>query len=218
MTTPGPAPFSWGDVLSTLLAGGDLTSDAARWAMGEIMAGEATPVQVAGFLIGLRAKGETIGEVRALADTMLAHAVRIEVPGPSLDIVGTGGDRAHTVNISTMSAVVAAGCGVRIVKHGNRAASSASGSADVLEALGVDLSLPPGRVGAWLNVVNTRDPIPWNRGAGERFPDAVDAFITDGRLPVGPGGAHDPATYTGSDLVAAAVIAAAARRPLTSAP
>ena len=77
---------------------------------------------------------------------MLAHAVRIEVPGPSLDIVGTGGDRAHTVNISTMSAVVAAGCGVRIVKHGNRAASSASGSADVLEALGVDLSLPPGRV------------------------------------------------------------------------
>lgn len=78
--------------------------------------------------------------------------------------------------------------------------------------------LPPGRVGAWLNVVNTRDPIPWNRGAGERFPDAVDAFITDGRLPVGPGGAHDPATYTGSDLVAAAVIAAAARRPLTSAP
>ncbi len=146
MTTPGPAPFSWGDVLSTLLAGGDLTSDATRWAMGEIMAGEATPVQVAGFLIGLRAKGETIGEVRALADTMLAHAVRIEVPGPSLDIVGTGGDRAHTVNISTMSAVVAAGCGVRIVKHGNRAASSASGSADVLEALGVDLSLPPGRV------------------------------------------------------------------------
>ncbi len=148
MTTPGPAPFSWGDVLSTLLAGGDLTSDATRWAMGEIMAGEATPVQVAGFLIGLRAKGETIGEVRALADTMLAHAVRIEVPGPSLDIVGTGGDRAHTVNISTMSAVVAAGCGVRIVKHGNRAASSASGSADVLEALGVDLSLPPGRAAA----------------------------------------------------------------------
>jgi pimeloyl-ACP methyl ester carboxylesterase len=78
--------------------------------------------------------------------------------------------------------------------------------------------LPPGRVGAWLNVVNTRDPIPWNRGAGGRFPDAVDAFITRGRLPVGPGGAHDPATYTGSDLVAAAVIAAAALRPLTSAP
>ncbi len=78
--------------------------------------------------------------------------------------------------------------------------------------------LPPGRVGAWLNVVNTRDPIPWNLGARERFPDAVDAFISRGRLPVGPGGAHDPATYTGSDVVAAAVIAAAARRPLTSAP
>ena len=114
--------------------------------MGQIMTGEATPSQVAGFLIGLRAKGESIEEMRGLAEQMLAHARRIEVPGPSLDIVGTGGDRAHTVNISTMSAMVAAAAGVRLVKHGNRAASSSSGSADVLEALGIDLSLPPERV------------------------------------------------------------------------
>jgi anthranilate phosphoribosyltransferase len=84
--------------------------------------------------------------MRGLAEVMLAHAHRIEVQGPSLDIVGTGGDRAHTVNISTMSSIVAAAAGVRIVKHGNRAASSSSGSADVLEALGIDLSLPPERV------------------------------------------------------------------------
>ena len=114
--------------------------------MGQIMSGEATPSQVAGFLIGLRAKGESIEEMRGLAEQMLAHARRIEVPGPSLDIVGTGGDRAHTVNISTMSSMVAAAAGVRLVKHGNRAASSSSGSADVLEALGIDLSLPPERV------------------------------------------------------------------------
>src|SRR6478736_1615843 len=102
------------------------------------MTGGATPSQVAGHLIGLRGKGESIAEVRGLAEQMLAHARRIEVPGPSLDSVGTGGDRAHTVNISTMSAMVAAAAGVRRVKHGNRAASSSSGSADVLEALGVD--------------------------------------------------------------------------------
>ena len=114
--------------------------------MGQIMTGEATPSQVAGFLIGLRSKGESIEEMRGLAEQMLAHARRIEVPGPSLDIVGTGGDRAHTVNISTMSSMVAAAAGVRLVKHGNRAASSSSGSADVLEALGIDLSLAPERV------------------------------------------------------------------------
>jgi anthranilate phosphoribosyltransferase len=84
--------------------------------------------------------------MQGLAEQMLAHARRIEVPGPSVDIVGTGGDRAHTVNISTMSAIVVAAAGVRLVKHGNRAASSSSGSADVLEALGIDLSLTPERV------------------------------------------------------------------------
>jgi anthranilate phosphoribosyltransferase len=114
--------------------------------MNEIMSGEATPAQIAGFLMALRAKGETVEEMRAIADQMLAHAKRISVPGPSLDVVGTGGDRAHTVNISTMAAMVCAAAGVRVVKHGNRAASSSSGSADVLEALGVDLGLAPERV------------------------------------------------------------------------
>jgi anthranilate phosphoribosyltransferase len=139
---------TWSGVLSTLVSGEGLTADVARWAMGEIMAGEASNAQVAGFLVGLRAKGESVEEMRALADVMLARGIRIEVPGMSVDIVGTGGDRSHTVNISTMAAMVVAACGVRVVKHGNRAASSAAGSADVLEALGVDLSLPPERVAA----------------------------------------------------------------------
>ena len=115
--------------------------------MAQIMDGEATPSQVAGFLIGLRAKGESVEEMRGPGRRRCSRTrAGSTVPGPSLDIVGTGGDRAHTVNISTMSAMVAAAAGVRLVKHGNRAASSSSGSADVLEALGVDLSLPPERV------------------------------------------------------------------------
>lgn len=140
------ADRSWASVFVELIAGRDLDRPTTEWAMGEIMAGEATPSQVAGFLIGLRAKGESVEEMSGLADVMLEHAYRIVVPGPSLDIVGTGGDRAHTVNISTMSSLVAAAAGVRVVKHGNRAASSSSGSADVIEALGVDLTLPPDRV------------------------------------------------------------------------
>ncbi len=140
------ATTTWPSVYADLIAGRDLDRAAAAWAMDQIMAGEATPAQVAGFLMGLRAKGESIEEMQGLAEQMLAHARRIEVPGPSVDIVGTGGDRAHTVNISTMSAIVVAAAGVRLVKHGNRAASSSSGSADVLEALGIDLSLTPERV------------------------------------------------------------------------
>lgn len=141
-----PDSTSWPAVLGDLIAGRDLDRATVEWAMGRIMGGEATPSQVAGFLVGLRAKGESVEEMRGLAEQMLAHARRIEVPEPSLDIVGTGGDRAHTVNISTMAGVVAAAAGVRLVKHGNRAASSSSGSADVLEALGIDLSLAPERV------------------------------------------------------------------------
>lgn len=143
---PADATATWPAVLTALIAGHDLDQGTAEWAMAQIMTGEATPSQVSGFLVALRAKGESVEEMRGLAEQMLAHARRIEVPGPSLDIVGTGGDRAHTVNISTMSSMVAAAAGVRLVKHGNRAASSSSGSADVLEALGVDLSLPPERV------------------------------------------------------------------------
>jgi len=116
--------------------------------MNQIMSGDASPAQVAGFLMALRAKGETVEEMRGLADMMLAHASRIEVAGTTLDIVGTGGDRAHTVNISTMASLVAAASGVRVVKHGNRSASSSSGSADVLEALGINLALHPSDVAA----------------------------------------------------------------------
>lgn len=137
---------TWPAVLTTLLSGSDLPAADAEWAMHEVMTGTATPVQIASFLVALRAKGETSSELRGLADGMLAHAVRIEVPGRTLDIVGTGGDQAHTVNISTMSAIVAAGAGAHVVKHGNRAASSSSGAADVLEALGVRLDLRPEQV------------------------------------------------------------------------
>jgi anthranilate phosphoribosyltransferase len=137
---------TWPSILTELIAGHDLDRATTAWAMDRIMAGEATPSQIAGFLIGLRSKGESVDEMRGLAEVMLSHAHRIEVEGTSLDIVGTGGDRAHTVNISTMSSIVAAAAGVRVVKHGNRAASSSSGSADVLEALGIDLSLPPERI------------------------------------------------------------------------
>ena len=133
---------SWPSVLTALLSGSDLSSDQTSWAMRQMMSGDAAPAQIAGFLVALRAKGETVTELRALADVMLEHAVPIEVAGPTLDIVGTGGDMAGTVNISTMSSLCIAATGVTVVKHGNRAASSKSGSADVLESLGVTLSLP----------------------------------------------------------------------------
>ena len=107
------------------------------------MLGEATPAQVAGFVIALRSKGESPDEVSGLVTAMLALAARIEVPGPAVDTCGTGGDRAHTVNISTMSAMVVAGAGAKVIKHGNRAASSACGSADLLEELGVVVDLAP---------------------------------------------------------------------------
>ena len=148
MTLTDPARATWPDLLTALLRREDLSTEQAGWAMAEIMSGEATPVQVAGFLVALRAKGETVAELRGIADVMLEHANRIDVPGPSIDIVGTGGDRMHSVNISTMASIVVAATGLRVVKHGNRAASSSSGSADVLEALGVSLTLAPEQVAA----------------------------------------------------------------------
>ncbi len=138
--------MSWPHILSALVGGDDLSSDQARWAMDSVMNGSASPVQLAGFLVALRAKGETVDELTGLANGMLANAVEIDIDRPCVDIVGTGGDRAHTVNISTMSALVIAGAGPLVVKHGNRAASSSSGSADVLEVLGVNLSLAADRV------------------------------------------------------------------------
>jgi anthranilate phosphoribosyltransferase len=139
---------TWPEVLSALVVGTDLSADQAAWAMGEILAGEATPAQIAGFAVALRAKGETVAEVTGLADAMYARRTRITVEGRLLDVVGTGADRSNSVNISTMAAIVAAGAGVTVVKHGNRSASSLAGSADVLEALGIRLDLPPDRVAA----------------------------------------------------------------------
>ncbi|MBW1601644.1 anthranilate phosphoribosyltransferase [Streptomyces sp. JJ66] len=140
------ADRSWPDVLSTLLSGQHLTAGDTAWAMDRIMRGEATDAQIAGFAVALRAKGETVQEMTGLVRAMYDHAHTIDIPGPTVDIVGTGGDRAKTVNISTMSAIVVAGTGAKVVKHGNRASSSASGASDVLEKLGVNLELTPQRV------------------------------------------------------------------------
>lgn len=137
---------SWPEILTTLLEGGDLTSERARWAMDAVMSGDSDPVAVAGFLVALRAKGETVPEIAGLVEVMLEKAHRIEVPGETVDIVGTGGDRLNTVNISTMSAVTLAATGLTVVKHGNRAASSMTGTADVLERLGISLDLTPDQV------------------------------------------------------------------------
>jgi anthranilate phosphoribosyltransferase len=130
-------------VLTQLIAGKDLQPAEAAWAMEQVMTGTATPAQIAAFLVALRAKGERPAEIAGLAATMLAHARRVSVDIRAVDLVGTGGDRAHTVNISTMSAVVTAAAGVPVIKHGNRAASSRCGAADLLEELGVAIDLPP---------------------------------------------------------------------------
>ncbi|GAA0242709.1 anthranilate phosphoribosyltransferase [Actinomadura nitritigenes] len=137
------ARTTWPALLNALLDGESLTSEETAWAMNTIMAGEATDAQIAGFAVAMRAKGETVAEVSGLADGMMDNATPVVVPGRIADLVGTGGDRAHTVNISTMAAVVAAASGVRVVKHGNRAASSSCGAADLLEHLGVAIDLSP---------------------------------------------------------------------------
>lgn len=133
--------FTWPTVLGSLLRDRELSREAASWAMDEIMAGAATNAQTAGFAVALRAAGETPEVVAGLVDTMLQNAAHASAPRGCVDIVGTGGDQAHTVNISTMSAIVSAGAGIQVAKHGGRAASSACGSADVIEALGVNLNL-----------------------------------------------------------------------------
>ncbi len=135
--------MNWPELLSSLVRGEDQPAEATAWAMERILNGDATPVQIAGFVVGLRSKGETVHELTGLADMMIEFATPIEIGGPAVDVVGSGGDRSNTVNISTMAAIVAAAAGARVVKHGNRAASSACGAADVLEALGVVLDLAP---------------------------------------------------------------------------
>src|SRR5579884_2125258 len=133
----------WPVVLSRLFTGADLTGEEAAAAFGEILAGAATPAQVAAFVTALRMKGETVEEMSALVHSMLEHAEPLSIPGDLLDTCGTGGDRSRSINVSTTAAFVAAGAGVRVCKHGGRAASSAAGSADVLEALGVVIDLGP---------------------------------------------------------------------------
>lgn len=134
--------LTWPNILTSLVRGEDMDTAATQWAMGEILSGNASPVQMAGFMVALRAKGETVAEIDGLARGMLDMARHIDLPRQAVDVVGSGGDRANTVNISTMAAIVAAAAGAKVVKHGNRAASSMSGTADCLEALGVALNVP----------------------------------------------------------------------------
>lgn len=144
---------SWPEVLDTLTSGSDLAPANAAWAMARIMEGVATDAQIAAFGVALKMKGVTGVELDALASTMLDYSRRVPTDRDCLDIVGTGGDRQGTVNISTMSSLVVSACGVPVVKHGNRAASSKSGGADVLEALGVAIDLGPEEVARCLDQV-----------------------------------------------------------------
>jgi anthranilate phosphoribosyltransferase len=137
------ARTTWPSLIGALVKGETLAADETAWAMNEIMEGAATPAQIAGFGIALRMKGETPAELGGLADVMLDRAAPISIPGRIVDLVGSGGDGAHTVNISTMGTIVAAAAGAKMVKHGNRAASSKCGTADLLEELGVVIDLTP---------------------------------------------------------------------------
>jgi anthranilate phosphoribosyltransferase len=150
---PDGSGFAWPSVLGPLLRGDALGEEQAAAAMGEILAGEASDAQIAAFATGLRAKGETADELTGLVRAMLAAATPLEVAGPLVDTCGTGGDRAGTFNVSTVAALVVAGAGCRVAKHGNRAMSGRCGSADLLEALGVAIGLPAPGVAATIEAV-----------------------------------------------------------------
>ncbi|HEV7886295.1 MAG TPA: anthranilate phosphoribosyltransferase [Acidimicrobiales bacterium] len=140
----------WPSVLGRLMKNESLTSVVAAAALDDILEGNATSAQIAAFAVGLRMKGETVEEMTGLVRAMLDHAEPVEIPAGLPDVIdtcGTGGDRSHSINVSTIAAFVAAGAGAKVCKHGNRAASSAAGSADVLEALGVVIDLGPAGVG-----------------------------------------------------------------------
>ena len=137
--------YTWPDILTGLVRREGLEATAAQWALNEILTGRASDVQISAMLTALRAKGETEDEITGLASAMLANAMPIALDPDAVDIVGTGGDRANTVNVSTMAALVAAGAGAKVVKHGSRAASSMSGTADTLEALGVNIEVEAAR-------------------------------------------------------------------------
>lgn len=136
---------AWPGVLGLLTDGKDLSTEVARSAMAEVLSGDSTDAQIAAFMVSLRMKGETVNELSGLVDAMLGVAEQVPLadPAKTIDMVGTGGDRAHTINVTTIAALVVAGAGARVCKHGNRAASSSCGTADVLEALGVAIDLGP---------------------------------------------------------------------------
>ncbi|MCB8838556.1 anthranilate phosphoribosyltransferase [Aurantimonas sp. VKM B-3413] len=133
-------------LLAKVANGEGLTRSEAESAFAAMMSGEATPSQIGGFLMALRVRGETVDEIAGAVSVMRANMLRVTAPADAIDIVGTGGDHAGTVNVSTCSAFVLAGCGVTVAKHGNRALSSKSGAADVLTALGVDVELSPAEI------------------------------------------------------------------------
>ena len=137
---------TWPGILAKLLAKSDLDRLEADWAMTEIMSGEASEAQVGAFMIALRAKGETVAELAGLVDVMLRQCVLLETGSDAVDIVGTGGDLAGTVNVSSMSAILTAAAGVPVMKHGSRSASGKTGSSEMLEVLGLRLDLSPERV------------------------------------------------------------------------
>lgn len=135
--------MNWSEILGKLTAGQNLSRAEARSALDHIMRGRATAAQTSAFLVSLRIKGETTEEMAGLVETMRSVGVRVSIGEPVVDTAGTGGDRSGTFNISTAAALIAAGAGARVAKHGNRSASSKCGSADVLEALGVGIELDP---------------------------------------------------------------------------
>ena len=135
------ATQEWAPIIAALTAGESLDYGQSYWLMDQVMSGELGEARLASFLTAMAIKGATVDEIHGLADGMQAHAAHVELPSRALDIGGTGGDGYKTVNISTMSAIVLAAMGIPLVKHGNRASTSKSGSADVIEALGVNLDL-----------------------------------------------------------------------------
>lgn len=144
------SPVVWSEVLADLMAHRDLDTERARGCVDALLSGDTSPVQIAAFLVALRTKGERAHELAGMLDAVRSAGVRVvlpeEVQARAVDVVGTGGDHAASVNLSTMAGLVVAGAGVPVCKHGNRAASSRCGSADVLEALGVGLEVSPERV------------------------------------------------------------------------
>jgi anthranilate phosphoribosyltransferase len=138
--------LNWSGLIGQILSEQDLAPDEAAWAMAQMMSGSASSVQIAGFLVAMKSKGPSGAELAAFVDAMLEFAVPVEISGVAVDTCGTGGDHLGTVNISTMSAVAVAASGVQVVKHGNRAATSKSGSADVLEELGIRIDLQPDEI------------------------------------------------------------------------